>query len=151
MTVNSKRIYLGKISFQLQQSFILRISGLSWSIIWNFDTSVSTCVEVVLFAVELQNMKVRNLQYYISNSTQNIGLQNASSVLPWPPRILSYTINFLTGRTGQKQLTCLSVWSYKCDKASLLELGQTMCIVCVFTPDFEIVSYQYCLDSLLLI
>ena len=31
MAVNSERIYLGKISFQLQELFILHFSGLSWS------------------------------------------------------------------------------------------------------------------------
>ena len=83
MTVNSKRIYLGKISFRSPRVIH---SSLLWfgmkQVYGTIDISVSTCVEVVLFAVELQNMKVRNLQYYILNSAQNIGLRNASSVLP---------------------------------------------------------------------
>ena len=70
MAVNSKRIYLGNISFQLQESFILCIWGFHEAGIWNIDTSFSTYVEVVLSAVELQNMKMRNLQYYILNSAQ---------------------------------------------------------------------------------
>ena len=78
LVVYSNRIYLGKISFQLQELFILHFSVCHEAGIWNFDTSVSTCIEVVLSAVELQNMKVRNLRYCILNSAQNIGLQNAS-------------------------------------------------------------------------
>ena len=46
---------------------------------------------------------------FISNSTQIQSLWNVCSVHPWPPHILSYTINFLTGGTRQKQLACLSV------------------------------------------
>ena len=144
MAVNSERIYLGNISFQLQESFILCISGLSWSIIWNFDTSVSTCVEVVLSAVELQNMKVRNLRYYISNSSQIQGLWNACYVLPWPPQILSYTVNFIDRGNRTKPASMSEFfWLYKCDQASPLELGQAICTVCV--------SCQYCHVSLLLI
>ena len=76
--------------------------------IWNIDPSDSTCVEVVLSAVELQNMKIRNLQYYISNSAQIQGLQNASSVLPWPPASFPIPLISLTGGTRQNQLTCQS-------------------------------------------
>ena len=42
--------------------------------IWNIDTFVSTSDEVVLSEVELQNIKVRKLTIFISNSTQIQGL-----------------------------------------------------------------------------
>ncbi len=97
-------------------------------------TSVSTCVEVVLFAVELWNMKVRNLQYYILNSFQIEGLWNACSVLPWPPCILSYTITSLTGGTGLKPASMSEwFWLYTWDQASLLKLGQTSVIFVFYT------------------
>ena len=77
--------------------------------IWNFDKYVSTCIEVVISVVELQNIQVRNLRYYISNSAQNIGLRNASSVLPWPIRILSYPVNFID-RGNRTKPASMSKW-----------------------------------------
>ena len=40
---------------------------------------------------------------FIFISAQKQDLQNISLFYPWPPRILSYTINFLTEKTGNKK------------------------------------------------
>ena len=45
--------------------------------IWNIDTSVSTCIEVVLSEVELRNRKVLKVTIFILNSAQIQALRNA--------------------------------------------------------------------------
>ena len=109
VAVHSKGIHLGKISSISKSRLFFTLPVCHEAGIWTIDPSVSACIEVVLSEVELWNMKLRNLWYLYLEMCSDTRTMKHMFCSPLTPRILSYTVNLLTGGTRQKQLACLSV------------------------------------------